>query len=331
VDARDHGRPRGGLFRTGRAHGGAAAVLALAVFFAAGRPCLAGTFKKSAGTTAAAFLKLGVGARYLAMGETGAATADDANALYWNPARLSRVTDSSLSLMYSAYLDSVKYQFAGYAQPVPRLGAVGLSFQSLLAGSIARTSDTGREQGNFAPRDFAGAVGWGKSIAGPVSAGVTAKLIESRIVHSATALAVDGGLGYDAGAFSAAAGFRNAGSRMRYRDDKEKLPFSARLGAAYKIRSSWLFALEGDVSNDANSTWQSGAEYRLLSSDETALFLRAGYQTRTRDVPGFEGFSAGWGWRWTFLDVDYAWVPTGLFDFGQTHRLSLTFRLGGGR
>ena len=37
------------------------------------------------GTTAAQFLKIGIGARALALGGAYSAIADDASALYWNP------------------------------------------------------------------------------------------------------------------------------------------------------------------------------------------------------------------------------------------------------
>ena len=46
----------------------------------------------SRGTTTANFLKLGAGARAEAMGGAYAAVADDATALYWNPAGLTRIS-----------------------------------------------------------------------------------------------------------------------------------------------------------------------------------------------------------------------------------------------
>src|SRR4051812_46483804 len=53
-----------------------------------------------AGTASADFLKLGVGARYLAMGEAATAVADDANAIFWNPANIARLKRSSISFTY---------------------------------------------------------------------------------------------------------------------------------------------------------------------------------------------------------------------------------------
>ena len=41
------------------------------------------------GTTAAQFLKIGIGPRAIAMGSAFTATANDLTAIYWNPAGLS--------------------------------------------------------------------------------------------------------------------------------------------------------------------------------------------------------------------------------------------------
>jgi len=46
----------------------------------------------NAGTSAAAFLQIGVGARAMAMGNAGTTLARDATALYWNPAAAANLT-----------------------------------------------------------------------------------------------------------------------------------------------------------------------------------------------------------------------------------------------
>ena len=49
------------------------------------------------GTTGAQFLKIGTGARPVAMGYAFSAVADDLNALYWNPAGLALQMDRQMT------------------------------------------------------------------------------------------------------------------------------------------------------------------------------------------------------------------------------------------
>ena len=104
----------------------------------------AGSFSSSAqGTTAAEFLQLGVGGR--AMGLSGAytAVADDAGALYWNPAGLAGVEKRAATFMHAAYLQSSFYDYAAYAQ------ANGLRFDlyvrvsTQLSGPLTQAVDNG--------------------------------------------------------------------------------------------------------------------------------------------------------------------------------------------
>src|SRR5687768_8481233 len=62
--------------------------------------CLA---EGKAGTTSAEFLKIGVGARAIGMGETQAALANDAFASYWNPAGLGSIKIPEVSVMYNRW------------------------------------------------------------------------------------------------------------------------------------------------------------------------------------------------------------------------------------
>jgi hypothetical protein len=95
--------------RSARAAALLAAVCALAL---SPRPAAAAKF-------AGAFMERGGGARALALGGAFTAVADDASAVFWNPAGLSLAGTRSLLLMHEASFGGlVKRDFAAYAQPV---------------------------------------------------------------------------------------------------------------------------------------------------------------------------------------------------------------------
>ncbi len=277
------------------------------------------------GTSSANFLKQGTGARYLAMGGAAAASADDANALFWNPANLALAREASLSLTYGAQVESLNDQFAGYVQPAGRWGAFGAAMQMFSAGTLSQTDDTGARLGTFAPRDAAGLAGWGRRFFGNVTFGLNAKLVQSRILSSASTWAADAGLGFQMNGLAFGLAARNMGGKLKFDREESPLPLTFQAGAAWKPGESWLIAVDGSRARDEDAALGAGLEWKL-GLGTSALFLRGGYNTRTRDVPGLQGMSAGLGWRWSLLDVDYAWIPMG--DLGQTHRASVNVRLG---
>ena len=71
------------------------------------------------GTTAAQFLKIGVGARALAMGGAYAATSNDATALYWNPAGLSSLKKNEILLDHQDWILDVDLDFVGASFKTP--------------------------------------------------------------------------------------------------------------------------------------------------------------------------------------------------------------------
>src|SRR5690348_6207186 len=74
-------------------------------------------FPAAAQDTGAAFLKIGVGARPIAMGSAFTAQADDVNAIGWNPAGLGRMQRSELSATHTEWLSDLRYDFLGAALP----------------------------------------------------------------------------------------------------------------------------------------------------------------------------------------------------------------------
>ena len=71
------------------------------------------------GTTAANFLEIGVGSRATSMGDAYVAVANDVSSIYWNPAGLSNVSNSSALFMVQPWLVDIDMLFAGGAVVVP--------------------------------------------------------------------------------------------------------------------------------------------------------------------------------------------------------------------
>jgi hypothetical protein len=134
-------------------------ILSCLIFAAIGAE--AASFSASGvGTTAADFLSLGAGARAMAMGGAYSAAADDATALYWNPAAMAQVAKRSATLMYTGYIASSFYDYGSYVQNMGRNGAFGVGIQYFSAGSIPETDVNFNSIGAASPYDLAVTAGY---------------------------------------------------------------------------------------------------------------------------------------------------------------------------
>ncbi len=146
------------------------------------------------GTTAAQFLKLGVGARAIAMGGAFVAESSDLSALYWNPAGLARQPGSHVQLNKTEYLAEVNYNMAAFGTGLGAAGSMGLSILLLDSGNMpVRTEMEPEGTGEqFKVQDFALQVTYARNLTGLFSIGGSVKFIQERIWHStASSVAFD--------------------------------------------------------------------------------------------------------------------------------------------
>lgn len=294
------------------------------------------------GTTAANFLKVGVGARPVALGETYTALSDDAHAIYYNPAGLAFLQRQEVATMHNKYFEGVHQQFAAYAYPHWKLGTYAAAFSMLTVTPFDAYTANDQPDGKVSARDMALHLAYARTVpfADRVAFGASGKFIHSKLAsYSAASFALDGGLLWrqsEDDGWSAGVALRNVGAPMKFIDESFHLPLSGHVGLAYSggaaplwDDASWTLVLEGVGPRDRDPFGSLGFEFRPVD----AFSLRAGWR-QSQDAGigiaggiGFtsleKGFVADW---FPELTLDYAFVDHGRLE--QTHRVSVTFRFG---
>ena len=272
----------------------------------------------------AAFLNLGAGARYLAMGGTGTALAEDANSLYWNPAGLGAAS-REFSISDMELQQSTRLDFASFAQPT-KLGTFALGGAYLSQSTIEGRDVNGHAIGGFNAADADVAVGYGRKT-DHISVGVAVKVIQSHIGSvQATTFAADLGARRQIGPVVLGATLRNLGPGLKLDNERNDLPLRLALGAAYKIDGGHALTAEmTDAPRAGGADVGFGGEFQGMKN----IFLRAGYTTQTSIAGGSSfdaarGLTLGVGFRADRWTIDYAAVPMG--ELGTTHRFTLGAR-----
>lgn len=150
------------------------------------------------GTSAATFLNIGVGARAIAMGAAFTAVANDASALYWNPAGISLCRHPEITFNHLDWLLDIYHDFVGVVIPAGRhsfgasLTYLGMPDQKVR--TVARPEGTGNF---YSASDLSLAVSYAFQFTDQFAMGMTAKYIHQQIYNtSASAYAVDFGVHY---------------------------------------------------------------------------------------------------------------------------------------
>jgi hypothetical protein len=283
----------------------------------------------SRGTTTANFLKLGVGARSAGLGEAYSAAANDATALYWNPAALTRIENQAADFMHAPYLASTFYDYGAYAR---RFGAhaLGIGIQYFSAGRISATDENNTDLGSFQPYDLATSLGYAYRFGedGP-ALGISGKFIQSKILETARAYAIDGGLlsRLYAERWRFAFTVTNLGTEMKFEEESDPLPLALRAGSAFEIQKNWLGTFDLVFPRDNRPYAALGTEYLWHATETFNFASRMGYNSQTQgDISGVTGLSFGMGFGFKKISFDYAFLPYG--GVGLTHRISLSLKFG---
>lgn len=307
-----------------------AALLALAA------PARASFKPSDIGTAGGQFLKLGAGARAEGLGEAYTSAADDADAVYWNPAALTRIPKRSVTLMEAPLLAGINYQYAGYGQKLFKDTALGASVQYVSQPGIDQTDANGfATGGTFHPNDFAGALGGAYhfdfeelGILTGASLGATLKYVNSTITKTASTWASDIGFLSKPMPFLGGQGrvsyvVKNLGGQLKFQQAYDQLPLNLMLGGSWS-NDSWLLSMNINEPVDNTLYVAFGTEYRFHLNEDTTFAGRLGVITRDfGETGGFNGLNVGLGAKFRGLGLDYAFVPMGAL--GLSHYFSVGY------
>ena len=280
-----------------------------------------------AGSSAAAFLKIGVGARAVGMGEAQAAAAEGPEALYWNPAGLAVDSRRAVSFTHNEWLDDVRYEYLGISYPLFNLGTVGFSAGRVGMGKLVGRDEEGNYTGDFGASDMALSLGYGRRFFNFLAVGAAAEYISSKIEdESASAFAGSLGVVADLPLPGLAVGVSasNIGGELKFIDEGDPLPLAVRGGVAYTLpfggeTNELMVAVDGVKFNDRDDVMvNTGVEYWFMKT----IAARAGYKGNYDQ----DGLTGGLGFRYSpaanlGLLADYAYADMGVF--GATHRITV--------
>ncbi|MBN1383819.1 MAG: PorV/PorQ family protein [Elusimicrobia bacterium] len=281
---------------------------------------------KGLGTTGCQFLKIGMGARPLAMAGAFSAVADDVNSIYYSPASLTRTEKTEVSATYLKYFEDVNAGFIGYTGRAAEKHYLGIGLTYLNITNIQGYDVNETPLGDFGAQDTALFLNYARkdlaeSVLENLSIGGGLKIINQKIeAEKAFTVAVDLSAYYPADEkLSFAFNIQNISYGVKFVDETDPLPLNIKFGAAYGAMENLTIACDLDEYVVDNKLYASvGAEYWI----KEVLALRSGYRIGydTDSLGGIVGLGAGAGFRVWGFTLDYAFVPFG--DLGDTHRVS---------
>lgn len=297
------------------------------------------------GTSAAQFLKIGIGARAMALGEAYVAVANDASALHWNPAGISQFSSNEVVFSYNRWFADLQITYAGAVYHLDPANTFGAFCAALYCDDMQETTElqpfgTGRY---FSYGDMLAGVTYARNMTDKFSFGLTLKYLQETMAElTMRSVLFDLGTYYKTGwktirfavAVSNFANELGPEGSYTYEDlanntikvtkfQKFSPPIIFRIGLAGEIfqknnhKVTTSIQLNHPNDNSENLNW--GVEYWMAN----VLALRAGYITSRAD----RDFSFGAGLRLPIarseVRLDYSLVNFGRLGYVSQYTLHL--------
>jgi hypothetical protein len=315
-------------------------IISLLLIFGTARaqlfPVLGG---QRAGISTAQFLKIGVGGRASAMGESFIAIADDASALYWNPAGLAQFNKNQLIISHNVWVVDINNDFIGAVYHMDDDNSFGASLTAVTMDDMPVTTEfapfgTGEY---FGYTDIAVSITYARKMTKEFSFGGSVKYIEETLDKlKMRGFMIDLGTYYKTGLGSTrfAVTVSNFGSELApdgqvtligNREVSEWQSFAPptvfRIGFAFEPYETEEHRITTSIQlnhpNDNSENVAIGAEYAW----QKMFFLRGGYKFNVDE----QNFSFGLGVQVpiSIAEFSFDYAYTNFEKLGSAHRFSI--------
>lgn len=289
----------------------------------------AASINKNAGTTAFPFLKLGVGAKAVAMGGAATAVVGDPSIIHYNPAGTKFLSRRQFLAGYHNYVLDIQSGFLAHTRPLTDKISGGVFVDYLNFGKFTRTDINGVPSDEFSGGDFLIGLNGSMLVRPGLAVGLNIKYMhEAADSYGSDAFAADLGAIYclpDSLTRIGLSAYNLGGVVSGYTDHKDKLPYGVRAGVSHSLRELPLIvAVDGVLPNDNDPYVNVGTEFYKFEP----LYLRVGYSLFGENYKtgsssdGWGGFAAGFGLDYKDYHFSYAFMP--YLDLGSSHRLTIT-------
>lgn len=305
---------------------------------------------RAQGESGAGSLIIPPGARANAMGQTYVAIADDATAMWWNPAGLGFIDHAAVDLMHSQLVPDlaadVFFEYIGGVYRLQGIGVIGASVQYLTYGEWVHTKLTPEELGTASSWEIAPMIGGAVRLGERLALGMNLKFVYVSLAPSwATiegtsgtghSVAVDLGglwkvpdfdvLGFPVRRLNLGLAVTNLGPSITFinRDQAASLPRNLRGGFAYTpvLGDAARLTVAAEVNRplvefERSNTYHAGAEFVYAE----LIAVRAGY---LHDEDGWiKDYTYGLGFMFNNrFRIDWSSVPQAE-ELARVHRWSV--------
>lgn len=298
-------------------------------------PVFAGDINNSA----AAYIRMGIGARIIAMGEAGTATANDITAAYWNPAGLTGLKDVEFSTTYALNMGYDRsYQNAAIAKRFG-FGVLALNWVNAGVSDIDGYTAAGNPTGTFQDAEHNIALSYANKYK-RVSYGITPKFYLSSIDSDN-----ESGFGLDLGLKFDVSQYLEAGLIVRDAVGElagDRIPYQAQIGITVYPLLGVTVAADLHYEESEDIGYGFGAEYWTaigrdpeadsklsvinIREKSTWTDIFSHFQTGLRVGFNQDRFSAGAGIKFRNFQIDYAYRIGNHDIFNDDHLLGLILR-----